>query len=780
MGSEARARVGLLALATATLLTFNQLFEQQDFAGPALLGMIASLGVALLGRRLGLWPSTTVFLSIVVLATYLSLVFQAPETFFGLPTLSALRGVARSVAVAYDHSQVDFAPVPLRAGYAVLTTVAMWLVVTIGEVAAFRWRRPVLASIPAMGVFALTQVVGTQQGSIFYVMLFLTALFAFWALDSAHKLRAWGPPARIIEGRRTFQPPPIASGLARKMGASCVAAALVLPVFLPALEDGLVSWRTKNGAAGFGAGTGGGSGGSRIDPLVSMVPQLISQTERELFRVRSNVPAYWRLMTLTRFDGESWTRGSVGQLPISRTGETPFEVNAPGQRVTQRFAIGSLEGHELPLAGIPRAIVGSPEMEGRLYIDPATTDLTLNGLMATDTTYSVEATLPRATYEDLAETEVAAPPTPQYIQTPRLSRAVRELSDEWTQGAETDVAKLVAIQSRLRGFDYSVDLDKPTSSDYLEEFLLDTRVGYCQQFATAFALLARDLGFPTRVVVGFLPGQTDIATPDNYVVTGNETHAWPEVLFEGYGWIRFEPTPRQEASAPLYTVEGVESDPATIAGAEAPTGSRGGSGVAEGNQNDALNRALDPDERRDRRAAREAAAAERMNDEWRESFGRLALILLVIAVAFSIGVPAIKRARVEARYRRARDTRDVAAAAFAEFEQSAGDLAAARNRGESAARYAARVSKIAAIPQAPVIRLASIYEAAEYAPADISPEVASEARRLTRKIKGRLWANAGWWERTKALWNPAGLLPSRPPAPVRRLAFQKILSLGRS
>ena len=777
MGTEARTRLALLGLATATLLTFNQLFEQQDFAGPALLGMMAALGTTLLGRRLGLWPSSTIFLSLVLLATYLCLIFQTSDTFYGLPTLAALRGLLSSIDVAYEHSNVDFAPVPLRAGYAVLTTAAMWMLVSITEVAAFRWRRPVIASLPAIGLFAFVQIVGTQQGSVFYLLMFLTALFAFWAMDSTHKLRAWGPPAKVVAGRRSFQPPPVTDGLARKMGASCVAAALVLPVFLPALEDGLLSWRTKNGGIGTGIGAGGGSGG-RIDPLVSLVPQLINQTERELFRVRASAPAYWHLMTLTRFDGTNWRRGSVGQLRIDESGLTPFDSDVPGRKIRQEFTISDLEGNELPLAGVPRTIVGPADMDGTFYVDPATTDLTLDGSVSPELSYIVEATVPQASFEDLQEAEVAAPPTPQYIESPRLSPAVRRLSDTWTRGTRTDIEKLAAIQNRLRGFDYSIDLDKPTSSDYLEEFLLDTRIGYCQQFATAFALLARNLGFPTRVVVGFLPGETDIATPDEYVVTGNETHAWPEVLFEGYGWIRFEPTPRQEASAPLYTIPGVDGEPATISGAEAPTGGRNGNGRANGRNNDANNRALDPGQQRDRRnaAARDAA----VDDRWRQTFGRIALALGIAALLFLLLVPVAKRAKVHLRYRRARHSRSMAAAAFAEFEEAAGALATTRGPGESASRYATRVAKHAAVPEGPALRLASIYEAAQYAPDDIAPQQAEEARRLATRIRGGLWSAAGWWPRAKAIWSPAGLFPSRQALPIRRPALQKIVSLGRS
>src|SRR5918994_7343959 len=98
---------------------------------------------------------------------------------------------------------------------------------------------------------------------------------------------------------------------------------------------------------------------------------------------------------------------------------------------------------------------------------------------------------------------------------------------------------LVAIQNRLRGpeFRYSLDVEDSASDDYLLDFLNRSRTGYCQQFSAAFAALARSLGYPTRVSVGFLLGETDISTPDRFVVRGKDAHSWPEVYFQGYGWV---------------------------------------------------------------------------------------------------------------------------------------------------------------------------------------------------------------------------------------------------
>ena len=787
MGSEARARLGLTALAFATLLSFNQLFGAQEFSGPALLAMIAATGVALGCRRLGLWPSTTILVSGLVLVVYLCLIFQAAETFYGVPTVSAIKGLGAAVSRSFEHSQVDFAPVPLRPGYAILTVAAMWMLVTLGEVATFRWRRPLIASLPSVALFAFLMIVGTQEAANINVVLFLGALFTYWSLESTHRLRSWGRWVPVRKGNKAEGPPSVTSGLARRMGISCVAAALALPAFVPVLEDGLLSWRTDTGGAGgaFGDGNGSGSGTSsgRVDPLVSLVPELIQRTEKELFRVRSDEPAYWRLLTLSNFDGTKWTDGNEEKTSIPTSGSVPLALAppTPGRTITQEFRITGLEGGELPMAGFPLSVqVQQPETaQGSLLVDPVTADVESIGQLEEDFSYSVQGIVPDATFKDLKRTQLGGVPTnSQYLEVPELSPAVQALAAEWTRGAKTPLEKLAAIQDRLRGFEYSLELDQPTTTDYLEEFLLTTRVGYCQQFATAFALLARHLGMPTRVAVGFLPGVTDPAQPDTYVVSGNETHAWPEVLFEGYGWVRFEPTPRQESSEPLYTLEEVASAPATISGAEAPTSGQGPRGLdpdVNAGQGFPNNEPLD----RRGRAGRDGT----VDNRWQESFSRIALVLAISALLFAALVPLLKKLRTQRRYARATGTRGRALAAFADFQQDASELASGRRTAESASAYAVRIAREAQLPRPAVVRLASIYEAAEYAPEAVPAQQADEAKRLARDLKAKLWAQASWWRRIKRLWSPKSLIPATRGTkvlPVRRLALQKILSLGRS
>ncbi len=131
---------------------------------------------------------------------------------------------------------------------------------------------------------------------------------------------------------------------------------------------------------------------------------------------------------------------------------------------------------------------------------------------------------------DAAQLVRGSPYAPMYALAQRLART-----------ASTPYAFARSIERYLsRGFVYVLN---PTSSAYpLENFLFQSKVGYCQQFAGAMALLLRMGGVPARVAVGFTTGSYSAAT-HNYVVTDQDAHAWVEAWFAGYGWVRFDPTP---------------------------------------------------------------------------------------------------------------------------------------------------------------------------------------------------------------------------------------------
>lgn len=132
-----------------------------------------------------------------------------------------------------------------------------------------------------------------------------------------------------------------------------------------------------------------------------------------------------------------------------------------------------------------------------------------------------------------------------YLENIVLSDEVEQYLLEITKDARTDADKLRAIERELSTFTYTLTPGQlpetvSNSAEFLDYFLLESKEGYCNYFATAFTLLARSQGIPARFVQGFCVPTKD--SPETKVYS-DMAHAWPEVYLEDIGWIPFEPTP---------------------------------------------------------------------------------------------------------------------------------------------------------------------------------------------------------------------------------------------
>ena len=126
-----------------------------------------------------------------------------------------------------------------------------------------------------------------------------------------------------------------------------------------------------------------------------------------------------------------------------------------------------------------------------------------------------------------------------------------ELATQVTGESTNDYDALIALQTWFRSPEFSYSFDAPvedgfdgSGAEIVAQFL-ELREGYCIHFASAFALMARTLGMPSRIVQGYLPGSATSDAVERetvYSVSSYQRHAWPEVLFEGIGWVSFEPT----------------------------------------------------------------------------------------------------------------------------------------------------------------------------------------------------------------------------------------------
>lgn len=168
--------------------------------------------------------------------------------------------------------------------------------------------------------------------------------------------------------------------------------------------------------------------------------------------------------------------------------------------------------------------------------------------------YTLEFDEPKYSLKKLRETTIAGYSnavedlTPYYQLPEQLPARVRELAAEITVDEESVYGKAKAIERYFarNGFVYAQD-DIPVpkvGQDYVDQFLFDTKRGYCDNFSTSMVVMLRSVGIPARWVKGFAPGD-EARNADGekiYRVTNNEAHSWVEAYMPGVGWMPFEPT----------------------------------------------------------------------------------------------------------------------------------------------------------------------------------------------------------------------------------------------
>ncbi|MBR4093175.1 MAG: transglutaminase domain-containing protein [Oscillospiraceae bacterium] len=132
-----------------------------------------------------------------------------------------------------------------------------------------------------------------------------------------------------------------------------------------------------------------------------------------------------------------------------------------------------------------------------------------------------------------------------YLDTDGVSDKVSEILSEIKGNSSDRYEMMTNLSKYLSGFEYSTETENlpdyvTDGKSYLDYFLLESKKGYCMHYATAFVLMAREMGVPCRYVQGY---SAVVKNPDGTVILNGNAHAWPEVYFDNVGWIAFEATP---------------------------------------------------------------------------------------------------------------------------------------------------------------------------------------------------------------------------------------------
>ena len=314
------------------------------------------------------------------------------------------------------------------------------------------------------------------------------------------------------------------------------------------------------------------------------------RTGRPVLAVRAAHPAYWKAEDLDLFDGQAWTQGLVPGAQAAPQ-PSPQSIGRWSQRL--EVTIRDMQTTDVIAAGLAARPMHLSQAVVPGY-SPGT--WTAGGELGPGDTYVTEAYTPRPTASQLAAAgrdypdgpladyrAIALPQTsgsfsaPQIVFPPfhsglpvgstiglptidgyalvnagpyaRAFALARRLAGE----ARTPYAYVLSVErylSAANGFSYG---EHPPRRSYpLASFLFSSKVGYCQHFAGAMALLLRMGGVPARVAVGFTTGTFDSAT-HRWVATDLDAHAWVEAWFPSYGWVPFDPTP---GAAPARSASG--------------------------------------------------------------------------------------------------------------------------------------------------------------------------------------------------------------------------------
>lgn len=253
---------------------------------------------------------------------------------------------------------------------------------------------------------------------------------------------------------------------------------------------------------------------------------------------RPDVHPYWQTLVFDQYDGHSWMAGDSTQRSVpALSALAPAEGrNSAITSTVQLFqSAQTLISTGTPVrASIPTIALYAPG--GFQPVEVRAPNGLLEGM-----TYEIQGAVDAPFTGSPADLRV-------YLQLPTEPARLLNLALHLVQKQPSPIDRALAIQSYLRDsgrFSYDVNAGSPADGDAVDAFLFQTHRGYCNQFASAMVILAREVGIPARLISGYDAGTLELGS---YLVREKDAHSWAEVYIAGAGWVALDPTPGFDAA----------------------------------------------------------------------------------------------------------------------------------------------------------------------------------------------------------------------------------------
>ncbi|MGA5408913.1 transglutaminaseTgpA domain-containing protein [Streptomyces lavendulocolor] len=761
-----RGRLALCAFA-ATLMAAGALLPLVDPATwivQAAVLLALQSGAGALVRRWSSARALTVSVQAVVAVVALTVVFARDHAVAGLlPGPDAVQRFGLLLTAGADDVGQYAIPAPATDGIRLMLVGGVLVIGLLVDVLAVTFRSAAPAGLPLLALYSVAAGLSGGGASWLWFLLAASGYLVLLLAEGRDRLSQWGRvfggTGTARGGRVTGRPdgPPRGGPLApvrtgRRIGVVALGIALAVPAVLPSLGGGLLS----------GTGPSGGTGGGMItavNPLVSLQDNLTQPEDREVLSYRTNATEtsqlYLRLTSLDDFDGESWklTERPIGDVPDRFPQPNGLSGEVGTTEITT--SISASDSYAQVWLPMPYPATGV-ETEGRWRYESAGRTLVGDkGQTTKGVQYRVTSLIVNPTRRQLADAPAApAALVREYTRLPSsLPADVRSTAARVTRGATNDYERAVKLQDWFAvegGFRYDTEVSSGTGAAAISQFLKN-KEGFCVHFSFSMAAMARTLGIPARVAVGFTPGAPQSGGVMSVGI--RDAHAWPELYFEGVGWTRFEPTPTR-GSVPEYTrPEAPANQPSAPPEPEA-------SAAAVPSAQPSAQDSCPPQARRLGECGEPEEQGAAAPTDSGPPLGTVLLVAAgVVAVVLIPLLPLLWRRRVRARRlgTAGRGPEEVAArtlAVWAEIIDTAWDHGIAPDESQTPRRTAGRIVRLGELDEAPadaVHRVAGAVEQVLYAARPLpTAGLAEDAAR----IREALAASVGRAGRLRALFAP--------------------------